>query len=189
MATALKSSPKQVRSTRPKPRTAAVKPPPRIWNVLFCGTGGQGVLTASEVCAIVAMDCGYHVKKSEVHGMAQRGGSVESHLRFGAAISAPLIQPGQADYIVCFHEGEGRRMEPYLKKGGVHFLKFLNDPLFQPDDKRFGNTYYLGLLSAFLPMSEAAWREALKKLLKRSLTENEQAFSDGRKAGLQVCGA
>lgn len=189
-ATKSKSRSKKIRSTKPKPKSTAVrtKPQPRIWNVLFCGTGGQGVLTAAEICAIVAMESGYHVKKSEVHGMAQRGGSVESHLRFGSAISAPLIQLGQADYIVCFHEGEGHRMQPYLKKGGVHFLKFLNDPLFQPDDKRFGNTYYLGLLSAFLPMSEAAWAEALKKQLRRSLPENEQAFTDGRKAGLRAQG-
>jgi indolepyruvate ferredoxin oxidoreductase beta subunit len=193
MATAMKSksTPRKVHATKPKPRSAALrlKPKVSIWNVLFCGTGGQGVLTAAEICAIVAMECGYHVKKSEVHGMAQRGGSVESHLRFGTAISAPLIQPGQADYIVCFHEGEGRRMQPYLKKGGVHFLTFLNDPRYQPVDKRFGNTYYLGLLSAFLPMSEAAWRAALKKLLKRSLSENEQAFSAGRDAGEGLRGA
>lgn len=50
-------------------------------NILFCGIGGQGVLTASEICGQAAMFEGYHVKKSEVHGMAQRGGSVESHLR------------------------------------------------------------------------------------------------------------
>jgi indolepyruvate ferredoxin oxidoreductase beta subunit len=169
-------------------KTKTKKNPPvdRIWNVLFCGTGGQGVLTASEICAVAAMNAGYHVKKSEVHGMAQRGGSVESHLRFGTKVYSPLIQPRSADYVVCFHEGEGQRMNSYLKKGGLSFLKFLTDPQFQPQDKRFGNTFFLGVLSAFLPMPEDVWRAALKKQLKRALIENEQAFSDGRRAGFTM---
>ncbi|MGB7569378.1 MAG: 2-oxoacid:acceptor oxidoreductase family protein [Chitinivibrionales bacterium] len=160
------------------------KPIEIIHNVLFCGTGGQGVLTAAEICALAAMNSGYHVKKSEVHGMAQRGGSVESHIRFGGRIFSPLIRPSQADYIVCFHEGEGKRLNYYLKKGGLSFLTFINDAHFQPADKRFFNTYYLGILSAFLPMTEDAWRVALTRQLKRALEENEQAFGAGRKAGL-----
>jgi indolepyruvate ferredoxin oxidoreductase, beta subunit len=175
-----------VEKTMKKQKTK--KPVDQIWNVLFCGTGGQGVLTAAEICAVAAMISGYHVKKSEVHGMAQRGGSVESHLRFGKAVFSPLIGPSQADYVVCFHEGEGKRMNTYLKKGGLSFLKFLADPSTQPADKRFGNTYSLGILSAFLPMSEESWREALKKQLKRSLVENEQAFTDGRRAGFNSLG-
>ena len=155
---------------------------------MFCGTGGQGVLTASEICAVAAMNSGFHVKKSEVHGMAQRGGSVESHLRFGTKVFSPLIQPGTADYIVCFHEGEGQRMNFYLKKGGLSFLIFLTDPQCQPTDKRFGNTFSLGILSAFLPMTEDIWRAALKKQLKRALVENEQAFGDGRRAGFSWLG-
>ena len=162
------------------------KPVDKILNVLFCGTGGQGVLTAAEICALAAMNSGYHVKKSEVHGMAQRGGSVESHIRFGTRIFSPLIQPLQADYIVCFHEGEGRRLNGYLKKGGLSFLRFIKDPLFQPTDKRFFNTYYLGILSAYLPMPEEAWRAALTKQLKRALVENEQAFGAGREAGFMA---
>jgi indolepyruvate ferredoxin oxidoreductase, beta subunit len=164
------------------------KPVDAIVNVLFCGTGGQGVLTAAEICALAAMNSGYHVKKSEVHGMAQRGGSVESHIRFGARIFSPLIQPLQADYIVCFHEGEGKRLNGYLKKGGRSFLGFMQDARFQPADKRFFNTYYLGILSAFLPMPEEAWQAALTKQLKRALAENKQAFGDGRKAGLMALG-
>ena len=120
--------------------------------------------------------------------MAQRGGSVESHLRFGTKVFSPLIQPGNADYVVCFHEGEGQRMNFYLKKGGLSFLVFLTDPQCQPQDKRFGNTFFLGILSAFLPMAEDTWRAALKKQLKRSLVENEQAFGDGRRAGFNWLG-
>lgn len=169
-----------------KPKKNAQKSKdPKIFNVLFCGTGGQGVLTAAEIAAIAAMNAGYHVKKSEVHGMAQRGGSVESHLRFGARIYSPLVQPKQADYLVCFHEGEGRRMSSYLRKGGVSLLPFLTDPSAQPSDKRFVNTFFLGVLSAFLPMSEDQWKNALTGKLKRSIAENLQAFGEGRTAGLR----
>jgi indolepyruvate ferredoxin oxidoreductase beta subunit len=153
------------------------------YNVLFCGTGGQGVLTAAEICAIAAMECGYHVKKSEVHGMAQRGGSVESHLRFGKKIFAPIMQQGDADYLVCFHEGEGKRMAVYLKKNGVSFLPYLTDKTMQPQDKRFGNTFYLGMLSAFLPLTEESWQSALTQQLKRFPEENKIAFAQGREAG------
>jgi indolepyruvate ferredoxin oxidoreductase beta subunit len=166
-----------------KARAKRSKPVGKIWNVFFCGTGGQGVLTAAEICAIAAMHAGYHVKKSEVHGMAQRGGSVESHIRFGSLIFSPLIKPGSADFLVCFHEGEGTRLTYYLRKGGTSFLPFIKDPAFQPADRRFVNTFFLGILSAFLPMSEESWRFALTRQLKRALTENQTAFGDGRKAG------
>ena len=69
-------------------------------NILFCGTGGQGILTAAEVVALAAMYDGYHVKKSEVHGMAQRGGSVESHVRIGKKVFSPIIECGKADYLL-----------------------------------------------------------------------------------------
>ncbi len=166
-----------------KSTTRKSKPLDKIWNVFFCGTGGQGVLTAAEICAVAAMHAGYHVKKSEVHGMAQRGGSVESHIRFGTRIFSPLIKPGSADFLVCFHEGEGTRLNYYLRKGGTSFLPFIKDPAFQPADRRFVNTYFLGILSAFLPMPEESWRFALTCQLKRLLTENQAAFGDGRKAG------
>ena len=72
----------------------------RTVNILFCGTGGQGVLKAAEVCGWAAMFAGLHAKKSEVHGMAQRGGSVESHLRFGKKVFSPLIPKGRVD-VLC----------------------------------------------------------------------------------------
>jgi indolepyruvate ferredoxin oxidoreductase beta subunit len=172
--------------TKAKPATKAAS---RIWNVLFCGTGGQGVLTAAEICGLAAMQAGYHVKKSEVHGMAQRGGSVESHLRFGKQIAAPLIQPQQADFLVCFHEGEGQRLNCYLKEGGTSFIPFLKEAQFQPRDPRFGNTFYLGMLSVFLPLPEESWRNALRIQLRRAQAENDQAFTDGRNAGLSTIGS
>ena len=86
-------------------------------NILFSGVGGQGILLASEITAYSLLASGYDAKKSEVHGMAQRGGSVTAQLRFGQKIYSPLIEPGQADIQVAFEMMEAVRYLPYLHKG------------------------------------------------------------------------
>ncbi len=86
-------------------------------NILFSGVGGQGILLASEVTALGLLAKGYDVKKSEVHGMAQRGGSVTAQLRYGKKIYSPLIEPGCADIQVAFEMMEAVRYLPYLHKG------------------------------------------------------------------------
>lgn len=85
-------------------------------SILFTGVGGQGILLASELTAYAQLAAGYDVKKSEVHGMAQRGGSVEAHLRYGQRIYSPLIEPGGADIQVAFEVMEAGRYLPYLHK-------------------------------------------------------------------------
>ena len=85
-------------------------------NILFCGVGGQGILLASELTAEALLAQGHDVKKSEVHGMAQRGGSVEAHLRYGAKVYSPLIEPGAADLLLAFEIMEALRYLPYLNK-------------------------------------------------------------------------
>lgn len=90
-----------------------------ITNILLCGVGGQGTLLASNLLAECAMRAGFDVKKSEVHGMAQRGGSVVSHVRFGPAIHAPLIRQGEADILLAFEELEALRWAEYLKPNGL----------------------------------------------------------------------
>lgn len=85
-------------------------------NILFSGVGGQGILLASELTAYAQLDAGFDVKKSEVHGMAQRGGSVEAHLRYGERVYSPLIEPGTADILVAFEIMEAARYLPYLHK-------------------------------------------------------------------------
>jgi indolepyruvate ferredoxin oxidoreductase, beta subunit len=90
-----------------------------VTNVLLAGVGGQGVLLGSEVLAEVAALAGFDVKKSEVHGMAQRGGSVVSHLRFGAEVFSPLISRGAADYLVSFERLETLRYLEFLHAGSV----------------------------------------------------------------------
>jgi indolepyruvate ferredoxin oxidoreductase beta subunit len=89
-----------------------------VTNVIICGTGGQGILLASEVLCAAAGDAGHDVKKSEVHGMAQRGGSVSSHVRFGAKIYSPLVEKGCANLILAMEKMEALRWAPYLAPDG-----------------------------------------------------------------------
>jgi indolepyruvate ferredoxin oxidoreductase beta subunit len=83
-------------------------------NILFCGVGGQGILLASEVTAYSLLAAGMDVRKSEVHGMAQRGGSVTAHLRYGDKVYSPLISVGEADIVVAFEMMEAVRYLPYM---------------------------------------------------------------------------
>mgnify|MGYP001283838788 CR=1 FL=1 len=84
-------------------------------NIHFCGVGGQGILLASELTAHALLAAGFDAKKSEVHGMAQRGGSVEAHLRFGRGkVYSPLIEPGTVDIMLAFEMMEAVRYLPLL---------------------------------------------------------------------------
>jgi indolepyruvate ferredoxin oxidoreductase, beta subunit len=85
-------------------------------NILFSGVGGQGILLASEITAYALLSAGYDAKKSEVHGMAQRGGSVTAQLRYGKKVYSPLIEPGKADILISFELMETARYLPYLHK-------------------------------------------------------------------------
>ncbi len=89
------------------------------YSVLIVGVGGQGVLLASEILSQVAMNAGLDVKKSEVHGMAQRGGVVSSHVRLGPKVCSPTIEYGQADAVLAFEQAEGLRAIDWMKKDGV----------------------------------------------------------------------
>lgn len=86
-------------------------------NILFSGVGGQGILLASEITAYSLLAAGFDAKKSEVHGMAQRGGSVTAQLRYGDRVYSPLIEPGKADILVAFEMMEAARYLPYLHRG------------------------------------------------------------------------
>ena len=88
-------------------------------NVMIVGVGGQGSLLASKLLGRILLTKGMDVKVSEVHGMSQRGGSVETYVRFGEKVYSPIIDKGEADYIVSFELLEAARYLPYLKKGGV----------------------------------------------------------------------
>lgn len=88
-------------------------------NILIVGVGGQGVLLASEIISEAAMKSGYDVKKSEVHGMSQRGGVVSSHVKIAPKVYSPTIQYGQADVLMAFEQAEGLRALDWMKSDGV----------------------------------------------------------------------
>ena len=88
-------------------------------NIILCGVGGQGTILASRLIASAAMAADIPIKTAETIGMAQRGGSVMSHLRLGEGACAPLVAQGEADLIIGFEPGETVRMMPYLEKGGA----------------------------------------------------------------------
>lgn len=88
-------------------------------NFIVGGVGGQGVLLASDVIAELGIAAGHDVKKSDVHGMAQRGGAVVSHVRWGETVYSPLVELGQADFVIAFELIESLRWLKYLAPGGV----------------------------------------------------------------------
>jgi len=100
----------------------------KIFNVVVVGVGGQGILLTSDILAQVAFKEGYDVKKSEVHGMAQRGGSVISEVRFGRRVYSPLVRKGGADFMVALEKLEALRFLYYLKKDAPLIVNDLEIP-------------------------------------------------------------
>jgi indolepyruvate ferredoxin oxidoreductase beta subunit len=91
-------------------------------NIMIVGVGGQGTLLASRLLGNVAMKQGYDVKVSEVHGMSQRGGSVVTYVKMGEKVYSPIIEKGEADFLLAFENLEALRWIDYLKKGGTLVL-------------------------------------------------------------------
>ena len=91
----------------------------KIINVLLVGVGGQGTILASKILTHVALAQGHEVKMSEIHGMAQRGGSVVTQVRMGEGVYSPVIEPGEADFVVAFEQLEAYRWAHFLKKDGT----------------------------------------------------------------------
>ena len=94
----------------------------KVTNILLSGVGGQGILLASELICSVYIAQGLDVKKNEIHGMSQRGGSVTSHIRFGTQVASPVIPEGKADFLVSFEKLEGYRYLYMLKNCGQFFI-------------------------------------------------------------------
>ncbi len=156
----------------------------KVYSITFGGIGGQGVLKASEICSWAAMFAGYHVKKSEVHGMAQRGGSVESHVRFGKRVYSPLVPVGGADVLVCFHQEEHPRLKGFLREDGVDLTEYLDKVSQAIDNPQGLNTCLVGVLSTRLPIHEEHWMKAIETVFKgKGVEANKKVFLDGRKMG------
>lgn len=97
-------------------------------NILLSGVGGQGIILASKILATGLMNHGYDVKMSEVHGMAQRGGSVTTQVRFGERVSSPIIGHGQADILISFEEMETAKWMSYVKPEGTVIINAFRIP-------------------------------------------------------------
>jgi indolepyruvate ferredoxin oxidoreductase beta subunit len=111
----------------------------KVKSILFIGVGGQGTILASKILSEGLLRYEYDVKMSEVHGMAQRGGSVTTQVRFGEKVYSPLIEKGKADAIVAFEKSEALRALPYLKEGG-HLI--VNDYEIHPVPVLIGQEKY-----------------------------------------------
>ena len=112
-------------------------------NIMIVGVGGQGSLLASKLLGAVLLSEGYDVKVSEVHGMSQRGGSVETYVRFGEKVYSPIITQGEADYILSFEKLEAARWAAYLKDGGEIIV---NTQEIDPMPVIIGKTEYPSLI-------------------------------------------
>jgi len=154
----------------------------QVVNVVIAGLGGQGAIKASDILADAAFRAGFDVKKAEIHGMSQRGGSVNSDVRYGAEVLSPMIPRGEADFLVVLAPSEVEVNRGMLRPGGL---------LIPPDavseaalpNRRSLNVALLGVLAARLALPEAAWLAAIRAALPERLHEvNEKAFRFGRES-------
>ncbi len=185
-------------------------------NVFICGVGGQGILLASEILSEVALARGLDIKKSEVHGMAQRGGAVVSHVRFGERVHSPVIANGEADILVSFEKLEALRWLHSLSPSGVLVV---NDQEITPSGMetypdnvdselekrapgrhvvnalslamqaghpRAVNTVMLGAFSNFLPFTHEEWQAAIEKRVPPKTTEINVKAFDLGRASIQA---
>ena len=151
-------------------------------NVRFAGLGGTGVIRASDILADVAFRAGREVKKAEVHGMSQRGGSVQSDVRFGAEVHSPMIPAGECDFIVVLDPTQVDVVRGGLRPGGV-LLAPADLPAARLANPKSLNVALLGRLSRQLDFPEPAWRESLHALFAKKLhAANDRAFDLGRGA-------
>ncbi len=153
---------------------------PDVTNIVIGGLGGQGVLKASDILADAAVRAGYDVKKSELHGMSQRGGSVSSDVRFGACVLSPMVPAGEADFLVILSSDQVEPNRHVLREGGVLLVpeQVEADKL---ANRKSLNVALLGLLSRHLPIAPGHWEAALRANLAEKLHEaNLQAFALGR---------
>ena len=152
-------------------------------NIVFAGLGGQGVLRASDITAEAAFLTGFDVKKAEVHGMSQRGGSVSSDVRFGSGIKSPMIPAGTADFLVLLDASQKDPNALCCNEKTIVIEPEVIKIESLPNPKGL-NVALLGYLSKMLPeIPEENWQKALENNFPEKLREsNTIAFKVGRKA-------
>lgn len=154
--------------------------PNNVTNIIIAGLGGQGVLKASDILSDVVFRTGNDIKKSEIHGMSQRGGSVTSDIRYGDQVFSPMVPPGEADYLVVLAPDQVEVNRHMLRANGVLIAPDAIDEKSLPN-ARCLNVALLGILSAHLDIPEDLWKAALEaNLPEKHLSINLQAFAMGR---------
>ncbi len=154
----------------------------RVTNIVIAGLGGQGVLKASDIAAEAAFRAGYDVKKSEIHGMSQRGGSVTSDVRFGDRVWSPMVPRGEADYLVLVEPSQFALTRGLLRQGGAVIGPACVDPAALRSPRSL-NVALLGALSSHLAIPERFWLEAIQACFSPQLrSANLEAFQRGRNA-------
>lgn len=155
----------------------------KVTNVVLAGLGGQGVLKGTDILAEVALRAGHDVKKSEIKGMSQRGGSVTGDVRFGERVFSPMVPAGEVDFLLVLEPTQVEPNRHLLRPEGVLLTPEVVN-VEQLPHKRTLNVALLGALSAHLPLAEELWLEALRSAFEESFFEgNKQAFLIGRGNG------
>lgn len=151
-----------------------------VTNIIVAGLGGQGVITASDIVADAAFRVGHDVKKAEIHGMSQRGGSLTSDVRYGPRVLSPMVPPGEADYLLVLDATQVDNNRHALRPGGVLLTLDMIDEK-QLSSRKSVNVALVGMLSRYLDIAEDVWLEALlAKLAAKHRESNLQAFQVGR---------
>ena len=156
---------------------------------MIVGVGGQGSLLASKLLGHLLLSEGYDVKVSEVHGMSQRGGSVVTYVRFGEKVYSPIIDKGEADFIVSFEKLEAARYVEYLRPDGRIVVNTQEiDPM--PDclslaeeagSSKAVNIVLMGRLSKYFDIPVEKWQKAIEECVPAKFVElNHKAFALGR---------
>ncbi len=154
--------------------------PVEVTNIVVAGIGGQGVLKGTDILAEVALRAGFDVKKSEIKGMSQRGGSVTGEVRFGPEVYSPMVPTGEADFLLVLEPTQVAPNRHLLRPEGVLMTPAEINADELPNKKAI-NVALLGVLSAHLPMNEQLWLASLREGFDLSFFEaNKQAFLLGR---------
>jgi indolepyruvate ferredoxin oxidoreductase beta subunit len=151
-----------------------------VTNIVVAGLGGQGVLKGTDILAQAALLAGYDVKKSEIKGMSQRGGSVTGDVRFGKRVFSPMVPVGEADFLLVLEPTQIEPSRHLLRQGGKVIMPDAVDATKLPH-KRTLNVALLGALSAHLPISLEQWLECLRsQFAAEFFNDNQAAFLAGR---------
>ena len=152
----------------------------KIHNIVVAGLGGQGVLKVTDILSEAVFRCGYDVKKSEVHGMSQRGGSVSSEVRYGECVASPMVPAGEADVLAVLDITQVEVAKGVLKADGV-LITPEDLPLDKLQNPKALNTMMLGAISKYVDIPVETLLEALKANLPEKLhAMNVEMFDLGR---------